>query len=299
MGKALALAVLLLSCLIGISAGDAIASQATPFDRASCLEWKKHVGNGIHHAAIAIPCANHFDTTDLRDGIADIAFNEFHKVRNSKEISDEYFRVLGTRTARLPSDWRAYIRTLALGWRFDKLRDLKSDADAKIWIGDQEFPDKLVDLPDSNGKDTVWRIDHESRSLIEQHFYTREQPVIAVVFSPTCGPCKRAVVAIQSDPELGPIFKKCSVWLGVVDQNFDLKTFSRWTHDNPEISTFLVRDWMSIGLDSPRFTPSFHLLVGGASIARVDGWPKSGNKAQILRALQKYNLYRTCRVGGD
>ena len=118
-------------------------------------------------------------------------------------------------------------------------------------------------------------------------------PPLIVVFSPACNPCRRAVRAIEADPELHQLFARCSLWVSMVDHTFDFDAYARWNEDHPSLRGYLVRDWQGLGLDYPRWTPAFHILAPGQAPVRIDGWPQEGRKEDLFKAMAPFT--QQCR----
>jgi hypothetical protein len=233
-------------------------------------------------------CASGGTVDELRAVLSAMAYGDVQGHASASSRAKRIFNELERRGAVLASDRRSFLRVLFVNWDFVALGTYSKSAEGKHWIGDQRLPDKLKRLDASSMAASLFTVRADVGELAELELDRASIPPLIVVFSPTCNPCRRAVRAIEADPELLGLFARCSLWVSTVDQTFDLNLYARWNEEHPSLRGYLVRDWERLGLDYPRSTPAFHVIAQGQKAVRIDGWPQEGRKAEILKAMEPF-----------
>ena len=157
------------------------------------------------------------------------------------------------------------------------------------------FPEfeAIPDLRDGEvivGLPTEYAIDASARALVRRSVDVSGQPQIIVVSHPSCHFSRAAMGDIQGDPTLSAVFRAHAKWLAPQSNWINFDTLQQWNHDHPDQPiglTVASEDWAMI--DSWG-TPTFYFFKEGRVHAKVEGWPRSGRRAELLAALRVVGL---------
>lgn len=113
---------------------------------------------------------------------------------------------------------------------------------------------------------------------------------VLVIASPGCHFSRDAVAAIEADPELARLFARHARWWQppLTELHFDQQ--QRWNREHPFAGLSLVHasaDWPQLDLSS---MPQFYFLRDGQLVAHLSGWPKEGQREQLLREFGALGL---------
>jgi hypothetical protein len=155
----------------------------------------------------------------------------------------------------------------------------------------------LEDLPEFRdaegqieGAPTEWVVAGDRPTLLRRSVDLRQGAQIVVVSHPACHFSRAAARAIEADPTLRSVFAARSHWLAPQDGDFDIEVIQRWNREHPIATTRLTvqrEEWPMI--DSWR-TPTFYVLEHSEPIAKIEGWPSAGRRAELLAALRRVGL---------
>lgn len=140
------------------------------------------------------------------------------------------------------------------------------------------------------GQPTEWIVNPNHRELLRRNADLHLPVQVVVVAHPLCHFSRAAVHDIEADPVLGEIFQKYAKWLAPQGSRIDFDVVQQWNRQHPgeEVTLAFQRDeWPMI--DSWA-TPTFYFLKDGAMVAKVEGWPKAGRRAELLAALRQIGL---------
>lgn len=224
------------------------------------------------HEAKLLECVGKVESRHLKAAISAGAFEASDSAEEAWLFFRAAFRTLHARGDVSPSDWRAYLRIVYLAWRFEELPGLQSLEGASVWISDLKVPQLRPIAPSLDAELRFWSINHEAGALTEATVRHKNGDFILVVFSPHCNPCRRAARDIMNSPELGLVFRHCSLWTAAMEPSFDFRQFEAWRNQLP-FTPLMIRDWSQYRLSPPKLTPSFYIFVDGKPIRRLDGWP--------------------------
>jgi hypothetical protein len=149
----------------------------------------------------------------------------------------------------------------------------------------------LREAPDlAPGQPTEWVVDPDRRELVRRTADLRAAVQILVISHPMCHFSQAAMRDIEADPALRAVFAAHAHWIAPQDNRLRVDVFGRWNRQHPGQETALAyrRDeWPMLDTWS---TPTFYVLAHGAVVAKVEGWPKGGRRAELASALRRAGL---------
>lgn len=230
-------------------------------------------------------CAGTLDSGKLKSILKHVAYSHGDANDNTFSWAKGAFYALHGRDMLAPSDWRAYLRSAFVSWKFDEIDTLRMLDTEGVWLDDVHLPLAINNLSNGSLVKSLWTIDAQNRSLTEVFFPSDRDDFILIVFSPLCNPCRRAAHEIVNDPELYRLFSRCGIWAAQLDQTFSFKQYQHWARSFPAFTPFFIKNWEQYYLAPPRLTPTFYAFKAGRPIGRVDGWPREAAKSQFLSTL--------------
>ena len=109
---------------------------------------------------------------------------------------------------------------------------------------------------------------------------------IVAVSHPMCGFTRRAIAAIEADPELTNLFRDKVYWITPVDRRLHLDMVRNWNEAHPltQFAFAWRRDeWPAIDHWG---TPTFYFFANGELVAKVTGWPEEGRRKELIAAAR-------------
>jgi hypothetical protein len=156
--------------------------------------------------------------------------------------------------------------------------------------------DPLPELHDAElvaGQPTAWVVAPDRRALERRSIDLRHAARVVVVSHPTCHFWANARQALQDDPVLGEIFAAHAIQLAPQEGRIDFDLLQVSNREHPAWQTVLTyrRDeWPMIDVWS---TPTFYFFQAGTLVAKVEGWPEGGRRAEVVAALEQIGLLPT------
>ena len=142
---------------------------------------------------------------------------------------------------------------------------------------------------------TEWALIADASELLRQPVHLDQAVQILIVSHPLCHFSQNAVRDIYSDPLLRAVFIGRTKWLAPQSGTLDIKVFQQWNREHPEAQmTFAYKqdEWPMIDYWG---TPSFYFFKNGKVAAKVVGWPKGGQRAELLAALRQVGLTQSAK----
>jgi hypothetical protein len=140
------------------------------------------------------------------------------------------------------------------------------------------------------GQPTELVVHPDQHELLRRSADLRRPSQVVVVSHPRCHFSRAAMQDIRADPVLGRILATHARWLAPQDDDLDFDVLQQWNREHVEQQitlTFRRDEWPMI--DSWQ-TPTFYFLEDGVVIAKLDGWPQHGRRAELLAALRQIGL---------
>ena len=163
-------------------------------------------------------------------------------------------------------------------------------------LAKQHFFPEMETLPELNGstilipgQPTELELSLGKRELTRRSVDLAQSQVI-VIAHPLCHFSRAVARAIQEDPVLAESFGSHARWLAPQDTHIEFDVIQQWNEAHTEQRTsiaFQESEWPMVDSWS---TPTFYFLEGGHVVAKVEGWPKEGHRAELIAGLQKAGL---------
>lgn len=158
------------------------------------------------------------------------------------------------------------------------------------------LPVAMVNVPEfrdeserGSGQPTALFLQRDGREMVRRTIVLNAPAQVVVVISPGCHFGRNGIGDIEADPELGPAFRKHTLWL-TPPMEYDFENVANWNRMHPHVQMAIaydLRDWPEINRWE---TPTFYFLMHGKVKAEVVGWPRGGNKPKIRAALKRVGL---------
>jgi len=136
---------------------------------------------------------------------------------------------------------------------------------------------------------SLLKVEPEKRAMLHEAFHFAHEQVL-VVAHPLCHFSQNAVRDIEADSSLRQIFKDHAKWISPPYGGLQFNAFKDWNEQHTDAAMSVAyrrQDWPMIDTWE---TPTFYFLKDGAVVAKVTGWPKSGNGDAIRAALKKLTI---------
>ncbi len=146
--------------------------------------------------------------------------------------------------------------------------------------------------PEPGRGPSVWVPGDEPNEVVQRRVDLEAGPRIVVVSHPSCHFSRNAVSAIASDDVLGPVFRSHATWIAPQSGTLDLPVLQRWNREHRDFKVALVvrqTEWTFVDYWN---TPTFYFLKDGAVVQKVIGWPKEGQREELLAAARKAGMLR-------
>lgn len=155
----------------------------------------------------------------------------------------------------------------------------------KYFVPSVRLPTFQIAADAVDGVPTEWVISETSR-VAERRKANLSAPWLMVVVShPHCHFSKNAAISILADTGLAARLKGHSKWVTPQDANFDFDDFQKWNRKYPDAAQTVVHRSDEWPMERFNATPIFYFLANGKVVSSFSGWPKEGNKEQLLAAL--------------
>lgn len=151
-------------------------------------------------------------------------------------------------------------------------------------FSDDPIPKTVIAMDATSTKPAEWVISRDGQLLTKQSVDLSAGAQVLIVSHPNCHFSRNAADAILRDPALMQRLASHVKWLAP-QGTVDIADLTVWNLANAESPTTLVdqqRNWPQI--DSWA-TPTFYFFKDGNVIAKLEGWPREGNKAKLEAAL--------------
>ncbi len=141
-----------------------------------------------------------------------------------------------------------------------------------------------------DGQPTAWLIDPHRRALERRSVDLQRTAQVVVVSHPACHFWANAWQALEADPVLAKVFAAHAIQLAPQDARIDFDALQAWNRAHPAwptLLTFRRDEWPMLDTWS---TPTFYFFQAGALVAKVEGWPEGGRRAELVAALTAIGL---------
>lgn len=135
----------------------------------------------------------------------------------------------------------------------------------------------------------VYAVADGGRSLQPRYVDIDQGINLIVVSHPLCAFSRRAMEALAVEEELRPVLQHV-IWLAPVDQRLYLDVVSAWNREHPTTPIVLARHRSDWPMFEDWATPHFYLLRDGKLVGDFAGWPREGNREQLVQLLTKGGL---------
>jgi hypothetical protein len=157
-------------------------------------------------------------------------------------------------------------------------------------MAELEVLPEIRDTDLAPGLPSVWVVDPDRRALARRDVELAKGVQVVVISHPGCHFSRAAMLAIESDPILASIFETHATWLAPQDSSLAFDRIQRWNRDHPAQPIVLTIDRRAWSMIDQWNTPTFYVLREGVVTARVNGWPRAGRRAELVRALEGVGL---------
>lgn len=162
-------------------------------------------------------------------------------------------------------------------------------ADAQAFVrlpenADLPSPPHEEAVRDGGAEPSVWRVEDGGANVARDSVALAAGVHVVIVGSPWCGFSRKAVAAIEADPELAERVRTRATWIIPQGVMPGFGEIAAWNREHPAARMALVYErgaWTRI----PTWqTPGFYLFRDGALVASLLGWPEDAQRER-LRAL--------------
>ena len=97
--------------------------------------------------------------------------------------------------------------------------------------------------------------------------------------------------AIFTDPKLKAAMLGKVRWITPQDNRLSFEQIQQWNIEHPETRMSIVnlqKEWRDIDDWS---TPTFYFFENGRLISKMNGWPKAGNRENLIANLKRIGLW--------
>jgi hypothetical protein len=135
---------------------------------------------------------------------------------------------------------------------------------------------------------TEWVIEHAPPAyLLERRAVSlRADWQLVVASHPGCHFSRDAIRDIANDAPLMTLLEGRQKWLGPQDRTDDFRSFVAWNKRYPGAPASIAHAGSEWPFIDSWATPTFYLLREGNLVAKVIGWPKGGNRAKLIEAIE-------------
>jgi len=131
----------------------------------------------------------------------------------------------------------------------------------------------------------------DGRRLTRRDLHLESPAEIVVVVSPLCHFAQHGLSDIASDSKIGQAFSQHATWLVPPDDgSTPVAEVARWNREHPREAMVLAYDYREWPMIDRWETPVFYFLRNGKVVSEVIGWPRGGQKPEIIAALRQAGL---------
>jgi len=140
------------------------------------------------------------------------------------------------------------------------------------------------------GRPSLWVVDPDKRQLQRQSIDLHQPAQVVMVSLPDCHFSQNAMRALESDPVLGPVLATHALRLAPQAAQIDFDVLQQWNREHPTQAIALAVRSDEWPLVDSWNTPTFYFLKNGTLVAKVEGWPPGGRRAEVVAGLQQIGL---------
>lgn len=126
-------------------------------------------------------------------------------------------------------------------------------------------------------------LQRDKQVLVHRDFAVAPSQIL-VVAHPLCHFSQYAVHDIEGNAFLKAVFKAHATWIAPPYGGLQVAAFSDWNQNHPDAPMGMAYRRSAWSMIDTWETPTFYFLRNGRVIAKVTGWPKTGNEAAIRAA---------------